>query len=50
MYIHHKKIFYVHLLGKFKLDDGEGEYYRAGETLPLKFFEFDILSAQLFFS
>ena len=27
----------------------KGVGYRAGERLPLKFFEFDILSAQLFF-
>jgi len=28
----------------------KGKGYRAGETLPLKFFEDNILSAQLFFS
>ena len=28
----------------------KGKGYRTVETLPLKFFEYDILSAQLFFS
>ena len=28
----------------------KGKGYQAGETLPLKFFEYDILLAQLFFS